>query len=181
METTSNIIGSYAPDFELPGIDGQVHHLSRYLDKFRAVCVIFMSNHCPYVNLYLDKIKQIQTQFQNLGFTIIGINANDAFQYPEDSFENMKNFAAQAGLNFPYLWDTTQDVAHGFNAKKTPEVFLLDKTGIIRYSGGIDDCAENPEASQVQYLRDAIAMVLQGEELTITSTETIGCSIKWRN
>lgn len=173
-------IGSYAPDFELPGIDNEVHHLARYLENFRAVGVIFMCNHCPYVRLYLDRLKQIQAEFQNRGYTAIGINSNDAIQYPDDSFENMKVFAASHQLNFPYIRDMTQDVAHCFGARKTPEVFLLDKGGVVRYRGQIDDSANDSQAVQVDYLRRAIAQLLDGEPVTLASTEPVGCSVKWR-
>ena len=172
-------LGKYAPDFELPGIDDKVHHLSRYLENNRVLGVIFMCNHCPYVGLYLDRLKQIQTDFQEQGFTLIGINANDDNQYPEDSFENMKTFAQQKQLNFPYLWDSTQDVAQAFGAQKTPEVFVIDSTGILRYCGAIDDNPQTPQAVQVHYLRDAIASLLKGEAVNLASTEAIGCSVKW--
>ncbi len=175
----TDIIGSYAPDFELPGVDSQVHHLARYLKTHQVVGVIFMCNHCPEVNLYLERLKQIQTSFKDRGFTLIGINASDANQHQEDSFENMKTFAAEKNLNFPYLWDSTQDVAHSFDAEKTPEVFLLDKNGILRYCGAIDDNAQEPEAVQVHYLRDALTALLAGEAVTLASTEAIGCSIQW--
>lgn len=180
MEKTGTPIGSYAPDFELPGIDDKVHHLSRYLERYRAIGVVFMCNHCPYVQLYLDRLIEIQAEFQERGFTLIGINANDAFQYPEDSFENMKILAAHR-LNFPYLRDTTQDVARCFGATKTPEVYLIDNAGIVRYSGGIDDNPQEPEAVRVHYLRDAIACLLQGNTITPESTDAVGCSVKWRN
>ncbi|HEY9751085.1 MAG TPA: redoxin domain-containing protein, partial [Allocoleopsis sp.] len=75
METVGTTIGSYAPDFELPGIDNAVHHLARYLERSKAVGVVFMCNHCPYVRLYLDRLKQIQATFQGQKFTLIGINA----------------------------------------------------------------------------------------------------------
>jgi peroxiredoxin len=179
-EENNDPLGSYAPDFELPGIDDKVHHLSRYLQTYRVVGVIFMCNHCPYVRLYLERLKQIQAQFQDQGFTLIGINANDANQFPEDSFENMKTFAVEMGLNFPYVWDSTQDVAACFAAQTTPEVFLLDKKGILRYWGAIDDHPQDPEAVQAHYLRDAIASLLKGETVTHTSTQPTGCSVKWR-
>lgn len=179
MEKTGTPIGSYAPDFELPGIDNQVHHLARYLEKYRAVGVVFMCNHCPYVQSYMGRLIQIQSEFQSQGFTLIGINANDDNQYPEDSFENMKTFAQQKQLNFPYLWDSTQDVAQAFGAQKTPEVFVIDSTGILRYFGAIDDNPQTPQAVQVHYLRDAIASVLKGEAVNLASTEAIGCSVKW--
>jgi len=180
MEKTGTLIGGYAPDFEIPGIDGTVHHLFRYLEKFRAVGVVFMCNHCPYVRFYLDRLKQIQAEFQEQSFTLIGINPNDADQYPDDSFENMKRFAADHQLNFPYLRDVTQDVAQTFGARKTPHVFLLNQKGVLCYNGSIDDSPNVPDAVQVPYLRHAIAQVLTGTPIIPTATEPVGCSVKWR-
>lgn len=180
MEKTGTPIGRYAPDFELPGTDDAVHHLARYLEKWRAIGVVFMCNHCPYVRLYLERLKTLQAEFAAQGFTLIGINSNDATQFPEDGFEQMKAFAAEHRLNFPYLRDVTQDVARGFAAEKTPEVFLLDQAGIIRYNGRIDDNAQDPASVQTQDLREAIAQVLKGESVSQSDTEAIGCSLKWR-
>ncbi len=180
MEAMGTAIGGYAPDFELPGVDGSVHHLARYLKKFRAVGVVFMCNHCPYVKLYLNRLKQLQTEFEPQGFTLIGINPNDATQFPEDGFEQMKTFATSQQLNFPYLRDETQDVANSFGARKTPHVFLLNQAGVLCYSGQIDDHPDQPEAVQTASFRDAIAQVLSSAPVTPSSTEPIGCSIKWR-
>jgi peroxiredoxin len=174
-------IDCHAPDFELPGIDDLVHHLSRYREDFRAIAAVFMCNHCPYVRGYIDRLKQIQAEFQEQGFVLIGINSNDTQTYPEDSFEKMKVFAEQHQINFPYLWDSTQDVAYSFGAQRTPEAFLIDQSGILRYSGAIDDNPQKPEAVQVQYLRQAIAQMLRGERVSIPTTSAIGCSVKWRN
>jgi peroxiredoxin len=176
-----SLLGNYAPDFELPGVDGQVHHLARYLEQYQAVGVLFMCNHCPYVRAYLERLKQIQTDFADRGFTLIGINSNDPNKFPEDSFENMKAFTAEMGLNFPYLWDSNQDVARAFEAQKTPEVFLLDSKGILHYYGAIDDNTQQPEAVKVNYLREAIAAVLQQETVATTSAPAIGCTVKWRS
>jgi peroxiredoxin len=180
METPGTPINSYAPDFELPGVDEEVHHLARYLEKFQAVGVIFMCNHCPYVQLYLNRLKEVQAEFQDRGVTLIGINANDANQYSEESFENMKSFAADNQLNFPYIRDVAQDVAESFGASKTPEVFLLDRDGKLRYKGLIDDNADDPAAVQMSYLRGAIAQLLNNEPVEPATTESIGGSIKWR-
>lgn len=179
MAKDNNIIGSYAPDFELPGIDDKVYHLFQSLQSHQGIGVIFMGNECPYVRLYLDRLKQIQADFQDRGFTLIGINANDPNQYPEDSFEKMKALAEQMKLNFPYLWDSTQDVAHSFGAEKTPEVFLLDQKGILRYTGAVDDNVQEAEAVREHYLRDAISAVLNGETVATPVTEAVGCSLKW--
>lgn len=180
MEKVGTPIGSYAPDFELPGVDGSVHHLARYLKQYRAIAVVFICNHCPYVRLYLNRLKQIQAAFQSQGFMLIGINANDDTRYPDDSFENMKCFAAENQINFLYLRDVSQDVARSFGAECTPEVFLLDQAGVLRYRGAIDDQAQNANAVKIHHLKEAIAQLLQGHTITVTSIDAVGCSVKWR-
>lgn len=168
----------YAPDFELRGIDTQVHHLTRYLKKFRAVGVIFMSNDCSYVHFYIERLKTIQAQLRVQGFTLIGINANQSF---EDSFERMKDFATCHQLNFPYLWDSTRDVTESFAAKTTPIAFLIDTEGCIRYQGAIDDNPQESTAVKQHYLRDAALELLQGQPISIPITEAFGCALQWRN
>ncbi|GAB4365596.1 MAG: thioredoxin family protein [Elainellaceae cyanobacterium] len=180
MENTNRAIGHYAPDFELPGTDGAVHHLCRYLETFQAVGVVIMCNHCPYVRLYLERLKQIQSDFQGQGFTLIGINPNDDKQFPEDSFEKMKAFVSEYQLNFPYLKDITQEVAQSFGAECTPEVFLIDRSSVIRYSGAIDNNPPDASAVTASYLRSAITQLLSGQEISLTAAQAIGCSIKWR-
>ncbi len=173
-------IGTYAPDFEIPGADGSVHHLARYLERHRAVAVVFLCNHCPYVKLYLDRLKQIQTEFQNQGVTLIGINPNDEKQFPADSYENMAPFVAENQLNFPYLRDMTQDVAQAFGAAKTPHVFLLNQQGVLCYGGAVDDNAQDAASVKQHYLRDAIAALLSNAPISPTATDPVGCSVKWR-
>jgi len=181
VETIGTPIGSYAPDFELPGIDDQVHHLSRYLERFRLVGVIAMCNCCPYVDLYLDRLKNIQAEFGEQGFTLIGMNGNDANTNPLESFENMKAFARTHELNFPYMWDSTQDVTRSFGASKTPMAFLIDGDGIVRYKGQIDDNPHNrPDVVVEHYLTSAIASLCQGQEIYPSQTETVGTSLTWR-
>jgi len=173
-------IGNYAPDFELPGTDGSVHHLTRYREKFQAVGVVILCNHCPYVRLYLDRLKHIQADFQTQGLTLVAINGNDEQRYPEDGFEPMEVFAATQQLNFPYLRDVTQDVVRSFGAQHTPEVYLLDRLGIIRYRGAIDDNPQDPQAVQRNYFRQAIEQLLTGQEISVNSTDAVDCSVKWR-
>lgn len=173
-------IGSYAPDFELPGSDGKVHHLARYLEQYQLVCVVFMSDRCPHVRAYLDRLKQLQTDFQERNVAFIGINSNDAIQFPEEGLENMMTFKATHHLNFPYIRDVTQDVAKGFGAQKTPEAFVLDSQGVIHYRGRIDDNAEQPTAANAPYLQQAIVQLLAGEPIATPVTEAVGCPIQWR-
>ncbi|MEH2011888.1 thioredoxin family protein [Nostoc sp.] len=181
LETIDTPVGSYAPDFELPGIDGQVHHLRRYLEKFRAVGVISMCNHCPYVESYLDRLKNIQAEFAPEGFTLIGMNGSDGDRDTRSSFENMKAFALRHQLNFPYLWDSTQDVTRSFGATKTPMAFLIDTNGIVRYKGQIDDHPQDASAVGEDYLKTAIASLFLAQEIDIPQTEAIGTTLIWRN
>ncbi|TVP56134.1 MAG: thioredoxin family protein [Nodularia sp. (in: Bacteria)] len=181
LETIDTPVGSYAPDFELPGIDNQVHHLSRYLEKFRAIGVIAMCNHCPYVKLYLERLKNIQAEFAPEGFTLIGMNANSATPQLTESVDHMKAFAHSHKLNFPYIWDSTQDVTRSFGASKTPMAFLVDKNGIVRYRGQIDNHPQEPSSLGEDYLRNAIASLFKGQAINLPQTEPTGTSLIWRN
>ncbi|MGB7440947.1 MAG: thioredoxin family protein [Coleofasciculaceae cyanobacterium] len=180
MERSITRVGSYAPDFELPGIDGQVHHLARYLEQRKAVGVVFICNDCPYVCSSLDNLKQIQSRFQSQDFTLIGINSNDANQNKEDSFDNMKKFAKKNRLNFPYLWDPTQDVAQSFGIERTMTAFLIDELGIIRYIGNVDGSVTKPKLRRTNYLQKALSSLLAGQEISPKLTEASGTTIKWR-
>ncbi len=173
-------INDYAPDFELPGVDGSVHHLARYLEKYKAVAVIFMANQSASVIEYIERLKQLQQEYLPQGITLVGINANDATRSPEDSFEQMKTFAQTYQLNFPYIRDMNQDVAQSFGAMKTPEVFLLDQQGILRYRGQIDNHPQSPQAVTKTYLKTAINQLLAGQPITPAETETRGVPIQWR-
>lgn len=181
LEIIDTPVGSYAPDFELPGIDKQVHHLRRYLEKFRAVGVISMCNQCPYVRLYIDRLKEIQAEFAQQGFSLIGMNGSDGNENPTESFENMQAFALMHELNFPYLWDSTQDTSRSFGAVVTPMAFLIDKDGVVRYKGQIDDNPEDSRSVKEQYLKNAIASVFQGKKVYIPQTSPIGTCLIWRN
>lgn len=172
-------IGSKAPDFDLPGVDGQRVSLSGLADK-RAVVVIFSCNHCPYVVMYEDRMIQLQRDYADRGVTLVAINSNDPVSYPADSFENMKLRAQSKGYNFPYLWDESQEVALAYGATRTPEVFLVDSTGTIVYHGRIDDNADDPAAVQRHDLREALDALLEGRPITIVDTTPVGCTIKWR-
>ncbi len=172
-------IGDKAIPFKLIGVDDQQHALSDYADK-AAVAVIFSCNHCPYVRAWEDRMIQIQADYADKGVQLIAINANDATKYPDDSFPKMKERAQEKGFNFPYLYDETQEVARAYGAERTPEVFLFDGEGILRYHGAIDDNYEDPNAVQHHYLRDALDAVLAGQDPPVAETPPVGCTIKWK-
>lgn len=180
MEVNKSSVGDYAPDFEIPGIDKQVHHLGRYLNNFKAVGVVFLGNKFPHVEEYIQRLKNIQTEFESQDFTLIAINSNDSGGTIEESFEAMQSFAEKQQLNFPYLRDPTQDVAKSFGAELIPAAFLIDSQSVICYRGKIDDSPESTDSIVNPYFRNSIAALLTGAEISPSSTKPVGESIKWR-
>lgn len=172
-------IGGKAIPFELPGVDGREHSLADYANK-QGVVVIFSCNHCPYVQAWEDRMVQIQSDYKDRQVQLIAISANDAQRYPGDSFDSMKDRAEAKGFNFPYLYDESQEVARHYGAERTPEVFVFDRAGILRYHGAIDDNYDQPDAVKQPYLRDALDAVLAGREPPVTKTTPVGCTIKWK-
>ncbi|MCO6449854.1 MAG: thioredoxin family protein [Caldilineales bacterium] len=172
-------IGDSAIQFNLPGVDGRSHALSDYGDK-NAVAVIFSCNHCPYVLAWEDRMIAIQQDYAAQGVQLIAIGANDAVKYPTDSFDAMKTHAAEKGLNFPYLRDESQEIATAYGAQRTPEIFLFDQAGELRYHGAIDDNYDDPDGVQQTYLRSALDAVLASQAPAIAETPPVGCTIKWK-
>jgi peroxiredoxin len=171
-------IGDQALPFNLPGVDGKQHSLAEYSGK--NVVLIFSCNHCPYVRAWEDRMVQIQSDYEGKGVQLVAVNANDASKYPDDSFEKMQERAVEKHFNFPYLRDESQQVARAYGAERTPEVFLFDMKGKLRYHGVIDDNYDNPAAVKVKFLRDALDSVLSGGLPVTTETKPIGCTIKWK-
>ncbi len=173
-------VGQRAPDFSLPGVDNRTVSLRSLLEDHRAVVVIFSCNHCPYVRAWEGRMKAIQHDYADRGAILVVINPNDAVKYPEDDFTQMTLRAKEEGFNFPYLRDESQEVARAYGAQRTPHVFLLDKGGVVRYRGAIDDNYDNPDQVEHHYLRDALDAVLAGKTPEPDSTEAIGCTVKWK-
>lgn len=163
----------------LPAVDGKTYSTADFADK-EALAVIFSCNHCPYVKAWEDRMVEIQRDYRDKGIEFLVISSNDPAKYPEDSFDQMKVRAADKGFNFPYLYDETQEIAHAYGAERTPEVFLFDKAGTLRYHGAIDDNFEDPAAVQSHYLREALDAVLADEAPATPATKPVGCTIKWK-
>lgn len=171
--------GDPGPGFSLPGIDGKTHTLEEHRGK-RAILVVFMCNHCPYVKHKIKTIVSLHRDFHNQGLQVIGINSNDASQYPDDSPEKMKEFAAQEDIAFPYLVDETQDVARSWGASCTPDPYLLDSQLRLVYHGRFDDASEPGSSPTTAEIRDAIQQLVAGQEVIVKEQPSIGCSIKWK-
>lgn len=180
MATNTLKIGSSAPGFDLPNIDGKRYSLNSFADK-KALIVIFSCNHCPYVQAYEDRIKQIQDDYKDKDVIVVAINSNEDKNYPDDSFENMKKRATEQKFNFLYLRDEDQSVARAYDATHTPEIFLFDNERKLAFHGKIDDNWQEPNRVQNHYLKNALDELLAGKEISVPETFTIGCTIKWKN
>jgi peroxiredoxin len=172
-------IGAEAPPFDLPGVDGHNHALSDY-SSAPALAVMWSCNHCPYVQAWEGRMKQIQADYADRGFRLVAINSNDARAYPEDSFDAMRERARRQGFNFDYLYDEDQSVVRAYGAERTPEVFLFDGDRRLVYHGAIDDSRDEYAVKQ-QYLRDAIDALLAGRAPQPADTPPVGCTVKWRS
>jgi len=173
------MLGHKLVPFTLPGVDDKTHASSDFAEA-EALAVIFSCNHCPYVRAWEDRMVQIQADYVDKGVRLVAINSNDPGKHPDDSFPAMKVRAQEKGFNFPYLHDETQEVAHSYGAERTPEIFLFDKAGVLRYHGAIDDVYDDPNEVEVHYLRDALDAVLAGNDPPLAQTPPVGCTIKWK-
>ncbi|MFX0116192.1 MAG: thioredoxin family protein [Candidatus Hodarchaeota archaeon] len=173
-------IGSKAPAFSLPGVDGKEYSLDSFADK-KVLVVIFSCNHCPYVQAYEDRMVAIQRDYETKGVTLVAINSNETNNYPTDSFEHMVERAKERGFNFPYLRDETQEIADAYGAERTPHLFVFNENRELAYIGAIDDNWKEPDQVKKQYLRDALDALLEGREIVEKETYAIGCTIKWHS
>lgn len=165
--------------FRLKNVDGKTISTDDF-SSAEALAVIFWCNHCPYVRAWEDRVVELQREYAGRGAQFLLVNGNDPRKYPGDSFEEMQVRARDKGYPFPYLVDETQEVARQYGAERTPEIFLFDRTGTLRYHGAPDDNFEDPRAVVQRYFRDAIEAVLAGTAPATSETPPRGCTIKWR-
>jgi peroxiredoxin len=171
-------LGTEAPQFDLPGVDGQSHSLDSYADA--DVLVLVQScNHCPYVQAWENRLSAIARDYGERGVRVVAVNSNDAERYPEDSFDEMQKRASARGFVFDYLYDEPQAVARELSSERTPEVFVYDRDRRLVYHGAIDDSRDETAVTQ-EYLRDALDAVLEGQEPAMTETPPVGCTLKWK-
>jgi peroxiredoxin len=179
MATSPNAtisIGDPAPSFELPDTEGERHRLE---DSAPATVVVFTCNHCPYALAWHDRIVAAARDYADRGVRFLAINSNDATRYPRDSFEAMRERVRTEDWPLPYLHDESQEVASAWGAKVTPDVFVLDSEGRLRYRGAADGDHSDPSQSAA-WLRGALDAVLEGATPEPAETEPVGCSIKWK-
>jgi peroxiredoxin len=189
VEHPTLAIGSPAPDFSLPGIDGKTHTLAEYKDS-QLLAIVFTCNHCPTAQLYESRIKKLVDDFQSKSVAFVAIQPNDpqAIRLSElgytdvsDSFDEMKIRAEYRHFNFPYLNDgDTQSVSRAYGPKATPHIFIFDKDRKLRYEGRVDD-SQRASLVKSQDARNALEALLAGKPVTVAHTPAFGCSTKWKS
>ena len=180
-------LGSPAPDFALPGVDGQVHKLSDYASS-PVLVVVFTCNHCPIAQMYEHRIQQLANDYQSKGVAVVAIQPNDpqAIRIDEldssdvsDTLPEMKIRVQYKHLTYPYLYDgETQQVARAYGPQATPHVFIFDQQRHLRYEGRMDN-SYRMELVKTQDARNAIDALLAHKEVAVKHTGVFGCSTKW--
>jgi peroxiredoxin len=173
-------LGTMAPDFALPNIDGKTVSLAD-LSSAPALLVIFMCNHCPFVKHLREGLAQLGRDYQSRGVAVVGINSNDVATHPEDSPAKMAEEHKSAGYTFPYLFDADQMIAKSYHAACTPDFFLFDKARKLVYRGQFDDSRPgNGIPVTGTELRAALDALLKGQAVPVEQKPSIGCNIKWQ-
>ncbi|MGI0088278.1 MAG: thioredoxin family protein [Nitrosotalea sp.] len=171
--------GDKAPEFDLLGIDDKKHSLSEF-NEYPALLVVFMCNHCPYVQAKVTAINEVSEKFKGK-LAIIGINSNDPTNYPDDSFDSMKKFAKDRGIKFTYLVDETQEVAKMYGAVCTPDPFLFDKERRLVFHGRIDNAMKPEDSPTEKTMISNVEKLLAGKKIEKDFDPSMGCSIKWKS
>ncbi len=174
-------IGALVPDFTLTNVDEHQVSLSDYKNA-SAVVVVFMAHSCPYTRAYEDRIIAIQKEYEDQNVRVVAINPNKSGVIAnEDSFNNMQKRAQYKNYAFPFLWDENQKIYQQFGVKKTPSVYLLLPTSEgfrLQYKGAIDDSPLMSADVENSYLTTAIEAMLRNQNVKLTDTNVVGCSIK---
>jgi peroxiredoxin len=172
-------LGVKAPDFHLPATDGKTYSLGDIAGA-HGTLVVFICNHCPYVRSAMDRIVRDAAELVPYGVHTVAISSNDAAAYPDDSFDNMKLFAAQYRVPFPYLYDETQEVARAYGAICTPDFFGFNAKLELQYRGRLDEGGRNAVPGARRELFEAMKLIAEAGQGPRDQTPSIGCSIKWK-
>jgi peroxiredoxin len=173
-------LGTQAPEFRLPNVDGREVGLSDF-EGAPAYLVIFMCNHCPYVQHVAPEMARLTAEYIARGVAVFGINSNNVATHPADSPEQMVHEAEERGYRFPYLYDETQEVAHAYRAACTPDFYVFDRDQKLVYRGQMD--SSRPDSGiplTGEDLRAALDAVLAGQSVPAHQKPSIGCNIKWK-
>lgn len=179
LESNMVPLGTPAHDFSLVSTDGNSYSIDSFNDK-KVLVIVFMCNHCPYVKAVLNRLIELQKDYDDKNVQLVGINPNDEENYPEDSIENMKKAVIEKGIPFPYLRDATQEIAKQYNAVCTPDIYVYGKERTLLYRGRIDDNWQDESSVTKRDLRLAIDAILDDSPVSEEQHPSMGCSIKWK-
>ncbi|HVF33972.1 MAG TPA: thioredoxin family protein [Candidatus Saccharimonadia bacterium] len=181
MHTPEPKIGSRAHPFSLLGVDGKTHTLQSCRGPL-GVLVVFICNHCPYVQALRDRLAADMKDIQKTGVGVVAICSNDPADYPEDSYENLRKQAKAWGFTFPYLHDESQLVARTYGAVCTPDFFGYNANLELHYRGRLDPAQRGPRTPDMKReLVDAMAQIARTGKTSAQQVPSMGCSIKWRD
>lgn len=173
------VVGDIAEDFSLKNVNGEFISLRKFPGgPVNGYIVVFTCNHCPYAQLYEQRIIDLHNKFAPLGYPVVAINPNSPLIVPEDSYEEMQLRAKEYNYPFHYLFDEEQTVYPRFGATRTPHVYVLDSTLMVRYIGAIDDNPETPEAARNRWVERAIDSLRAGKSPNPDFTRAVGCTVK---
>lgn len=176
-------VGDLAPDFVLANTEDKGVGLSTYA-KAKGIILVFTCNTCPYAIKYEDRIIALNEKYAKLGYPVVAINSNDPNIVPGDSREAMQRRVSDKKFGFPYLIDETQAVAKAYGARKTPHVYVLQRTPrggfTVEYIGAIDDDPEQENPARTPFVDNAVHALLGSAKPVTTFTKAIGCTIKWK-
>jgi peroxiredoxin len=171
--------GDVAPEFWLPGVDGNTYGLKSFEGK-PVLVVTFWCNHCPYVQAWEGRLVELARKYEGRGVAFAAINSNDAVAYPADAWDYMVRRAREHHYPFPYLRDETQDVARAYGALVTPHPFVFDRSRHLVFQGRIDDNHSDPDRVKHRFLEQALEATLSGKPVRPSELPVQGCSVKWR-
>ena len=174
-------LGTPAPDFALPDVlSGESVTLESFAGK-RALLIMFVTPHCPYVKHVERELGRLGADYVHQPVGILAISSNDVAQFPEDGPDGIRKQARECGMNFPYCYDESQEVARAYQAACTPDFFLFDKSRVLVYRGQFDSARPKNEVPVTGAdLRSAIDAVLASEPVNPDQKPSIGCNIKWK-
>lgn len=173
-------LGTPAPDFSLPNVDGQTVSLADAAGP-KGTLVMFICNHCPFVKHVADQLAALGRDYLPRGLGVVAISSNDVSAHPADSPEQMVHEAEDRGYVFPYLYDESQEVAQAYHAACTPDFFLFDGDKKLVYRGQLDASRPGNDIPVTGAdLRAAIDAVLGGQPVAAEQRPSLGCNIKWK-
>jgi peroxiredoxin len=170
--------GSAAPDFSLKATDGKQYSLSAFSDM-QTLVIFFTCNHCPFVIGSEEQTRETALKFQSKGVKFVAINSNSPKTHPNDDFEHMVQRMDEHKFPWPYLYDSTQEVAKAYGALRTPHFYIFNKDRILAYTGRAIDTPRDASQLTINDLDNALSDIVAGNPIATPVTNPIGCNVKW--